>query len=75
MVAYSYKCPIAIRSITLVITTSLTHTRVLTAIICAKLLDNIGNIGYNTYTVLGGELAVPYNSQSATARLKAVFGY
>ncbi len=44
-------------------------------IFVANLLDNICNIGYNTYTVLGGELAVPYNSQSATARLKAVFGY
>ncbi len=48
---------------------------ILPATFCSKLLDNIVQLGYNTCTVLGGELAVPYNSQSATARLKAVDGY
>ena len=35
-----------------------------------KTVDFLSAIVYNTTTALGGELAVPCNSQSATARLK-----
>lgn len=43
--------------------------------ICLFSLDNYYNLSYNINAALGGELAVPYNLQSATAGLKADRGF